>query len=137
MNITDFSQYHDDGEEDLGPTIATLSLGGEAAMTVRLKKKHFNVKNMLKETYDPEAFVFPHSQLYEERNALNRLYGTVNSAEFENAKKGFLEKLKRIRTVNAPVILKLRLRHGDMVVMHGADIQRYWEVCTSFDIVIC
>lgn len=29
---------------------------------------------------------------------------------------------------NAPVALTLTLRHGDIMVMHGADIQKYYEV---------
>ena len=33
-------EYHDDGEEGLGPCIATLSLGGRAKMHMRMKTKH-------------------------------------------------------------------------------------------------
>ncbi|ROT34664.1 hypothetical protein SODALDRAFT_285960 [Sodiomyces alkalinus F11] len=32
--------YHDDGEDTLGPTVATLSLGSPALMAFRIKKKH-------------------------------------------------------------------------------------------------
>ena len=32
-------QYHDDGEKELGPTVATLSLGGDATMMFRPKAK--------------------------------------------------------------------------------------------------
>ena len=28
-----------------------------------------------------------------------------------------------------PIVLSLELRHGDMVVMHGEEIQRIYEVC--------
>lgn len=34
------AQYHDDGEDTLGPTVATLSLGSPAVMTFRIKKKY-------------------------------------------------------------------------------------------------
>ncbi|KAL2757753.1 hypothetical protein ACRALDRAFT_2016840 [Sodiomyces alcalophilus JCM 7366] len=33
-------QYHDDGEDTLGPTVATLSLGSPAVMAFRMKKKY-------------------------------------------------------------------------------------------------
>lgn len=33
------SQFHDDGEKELGPTVATLSLGSPAIMNFRGKKK--------------------------------------------------------------------------------------------------
>lgn len=35
-------KYHDDGEEGLGPRIATLSLGAPATMLLRLKAKYFS-----------------------------------------------------------------------------------------------
>ena len=28
-----------------------------------------------------------------------------------------------------PSVLEVPMRHGDMMVMHGKDIQRYYEVC--------
>ena len=68
---TNDDKYHDDGEDTLGPTVATLSLGSPAIMSFRPKKKH--VKN------HKEVLSFP-------------------------------------------------LYHGDMVVMHGAEIHKYYEV---------
>lgn len=37
-------QFHDDGEDTLGPTVATLSLGSPAQMLFRSKKKYMGVK---------------------------------------------------------------------------------------------
>jgi hypothetical protein len=37
--LADSSKYHDDGEKELGPTIATLSLGCDAVMRFRPKAK--------------------------------------------------------------------------------------------------
>ncbi|KAL4797732.1 hypothetical protein BDV19DRAFT_43474 [Aspergillus venezuelensis] len=34
--------YHDDGESSLGPTIASLSLGSEAVMTMRMEAKYYH-----------------------------------------------------------------------------------------------
>lgn len=36
----DSSKYHDDGEDTLGPTVATLSLGSPALMTFKMKKSY-------------------------------------------------------------------------------------------------
>ena len=30
-----------------------------------------------------------------------------------------------------PRVLEVPMRHGDMMVMHGKDIQRYYEVCST------
>jgi hypothetical protein len=72
--------YHDDGEKELGPTIATLSLGAEALMTLRLKKKYQSI-------------------------------GRASSN-----KRG-----------THPDMLKVVLRHGDIVIMHGVQLQRMYE----------
>ena len=49
------SQYHDDGEESLGPTVASLSLGCPAKMKWRLKSKYWcGFKDKARKHYDPE-----------------------------------------------------------------------------------
>ncbi len=71
--------YHDDGEKDLGPTIATLSLGAQAEMMLRPKSK---------------------SSIGPGRN---------------NAKNTKAD------------VLKVTLNHGDIIIMHGRDLQKYYE----------
>ncbi|KAI0436575.1 hypothetical protein F4803DRAFT_572245 [Xylaria telfairii] len=67
--------YHDDGEKELGPTVATLSLGSPSLMRFRGKKTSgFGDKDTLK-----------------------------------------------------PVMLSFVLEHGDIVVMHGTKIHKYYE----------
>lgn len=73
------SKYHDDGEKELGPTVASLSLGASATMSWRPKVK------------------------------------SGIGAESKNAK----------GTKNP--MLKITLKHGDIMVMHGAKIQQYYE----------
>ncbi|RFU26389.1 hypothetical protein B7463_g9945, partial [Scytalidium lignicola] len=73
--------YHDDGESELGPTVATLSLGAAATMSFR-----------------PKA-----------RNSLGLNSGRRNAAGTK------------------PDALKITLEHGDLVVMHGRDIQKLYE----------
>ncbi|KAI1641496.1 hypothetical protein F4809DRAFT_654963 [Biscogniauxia mediterranea] len=71
--------YHDDGEKELGPTVATLSLGSPAVMYFRPKKR-------------------------------------TTIGEASKTKKG-----------DRRPMLGFVLEHGDMVVMHGRDIHKYYE----------
>ncbi|KAI0602778.1 hypothetical protein F4775DRAFT_600732 [Biscogniauxia sp. FL1348] len=71
--------YHDDGEKELGPTVATLSLGSPAVMYFRPKKR-------------------------------------TTIGEASKSKKG-----------DRPPMLGFVLEHGDMVIMHGRDIHKYYE----------
>lgn len=70
--------YHDDGEHGLGPVVASISLGADATMSFRPKKKK------------------------SERAKLER---------------GTLEPISR----KTQVVLKLKLRHGDVCVMEASD----------------
>ncbi|KAI1500619.1 hypothetical protein F5X99DRAFT_429281 [Biscogniauxia marginata] len=71
--------YHDDGEKELGPTVATLSLGSPSLMFFRPKKR-------------------------------------TTIGDPSKAKRG-----------DRPPMLGFVLEHGDMVVMHGRDIHKYYE----------
>ncbi|KAL3418928.1 hypothetical protein PVAG01_09149 [Phlyctema vagabunda] len=72
--------WHDDGEKELGPTVATLSLGADATMSFRPKKKS-NVCGPPK---------------------------TSNEGE-------------------KPTVLKIKLGHGDLLIMHGTQIQKLYD----------
>jgi hypothetical protein len=71
--------YHDDGESTLGPTVATLSLGASATMSLRPKAK-----------------------------------AAVGNTS------------KNAKGTKAPVI-RVTLEHGDMVIMHGSGVQKFYE----------
>lgn len=73
--------YHDDGEKELGPTIATLSLGSQAEMSLRPKRSA------------PAGI----------GHARNNARGTRG------------------------VALRILLNHGDIVIMHGEEVQKYFE----------
>lgn len=129
--MSDNLQYHDDGEKDLGPDIASLSLGGAATMSFKMKTKHWLAKGLTSETYNPELRIIPGSQAWKQRTKANDLYKAGRMAEYEAAKNelfNFLNEVKEKRKKNAPVVLSLELRHGDMVVMHGDKIQEIYEV---------
>ncbi|KAI1760562.1 hypothetical protein GGR53DRAFT_525955 [Hypoxylon sp. FL1150] len=79
---------HDDGEKELGPTVASLSLGSPSIMKWLPKPPR---KSRKKDNTDAPA-------------------------EGPGAK-----------TVNPKPILSMELRHGDIMVMHGAAIQKHYN----------
>ncbi|MCJ1433561.1 hypothetical protein MMC27_002924 [Xylographa pallens] len=116
--------FHDDGEKELGPTIATLSLGGSAVMSMRMKSRYFT--GLTKGgNYDPLEPVLPGSFLEEERKSLNARWPTVTADQFEQWRKALYSSRKMPR--NGPVLLTMHLSHGDIVVMHGNEMQKYYE----------
>ncbi len=76
------TQYHDDGEHELGPVVAALSLGSPSVMKFRPKRK--------------TSFLLPTVQ--------DR--GNVSYKE----------------------VLEVPMKHGDMMVMAGTEIQKVYEV---------
>lgn len=128
--------YHDDGEVDLGPTIITLSIGGEAEMIIRMKAKfYFCCRDQTAETYDFLAKVKRGTYQYEERLKLAEMFkraqkqGDRSAAvqAFEDVKAAFFAKLKKDGRKTAPAVLTMPVKHGDIVAMHGSDLQRRYE----------
>lgn len=123
-------EYHDDGEEGLGPRIATLSLGGKAQMHMRMKAKHSAgcSKTGLLTADRPVKGGF----MYEERLAvwsdLQQLRETDRAAYNRRIKEiprelGLFER----RNKKPDDLVTLTLSHGDIVLMDGYDMQRYLE----------
>ncbi|KZF22959.1 hypothetical protein L228DRAFT_283021 [Xylona heveae TC161] len=117
--------YHDDGESTLGPTIATLSLGGSAVMRIRMKGVYYHLPPRPK--YNPSAPVLRGAKAYEERVALNLEHGTIEEEEWNKKVDEMYECHQKSRATNPPNLLTMTLRHGDIVVMHGAELQKYFE----------
>ena len=131
----DVLQYHDDGEDDLLGTIATMSIGGDAVMNLRMKEKWYYAKGLKLASYDPTVEVVPGMQGWEDRMQLNSLYGHVSEKNFNTAKKEFFENVEAGRygsNRTAPVVVSLKLKHGDITVMNGRSLQKYFEVRISF-----
>ncbi|KAJ5138753.1 Oxoglutarate/iron-dependent dioxygenase [Penicillium bovifimosum] len=127
--------YHDDGESSLGPTIATLSLGAKSTMWIRMKYKHFNGHTRRVDAGDGKAVsgsvlqedpVLKGCRLEDERRALKERFGAgeISQDEYDNSRRTLfaIQKGKQ-----APPAIKLELHHGDLVVMHGENLQRYYE----------
>ncbi|KAK8230812.1 hypothetical protein HDK90DRAFT_332907 [Phyllosticta capitalensis] len=128
--------FHDDGEKGLGPTIATLSLGDTSNMRIRMKQKHFN--GVTKSGAYVDLPPVPGCLNYDERKeAHDELQQLRAEGELDAAKKRVKELPKELGLKkgpsknNAKEVLNMFLRHGDIVIMHGADIQQYYEHAVS------
>ena len=100
-------------------------------MSFRMKSKYYITKTLTENNYDPETPVVPGSQGWHLRIAANNLYKAGHITEYEDAKREFftfLNKKSEKGRKNASSVLNLDLKHGDMVVMHGKDLQRIYEV---------
>ena len=100
-------------------------------MSFRMKEKHWSAKGLTAKNYDPKQPVLLGSQGCQERIVANDSYKASRTAEYEKAKGklfDFLNKDSEKKRKTAPPVLTLDLKHGDMVVMHGKDLQRIYEV---------
>ncbi|KAF4547562.1 2OG-Fe(II) oxygenase-like protein 5 [Elsinoe fawcettii] len=120
--------YHDDGESGLGETVSSLSLGFPADMLFRLKTKHWNgvstsgvlvhkkpipgSMNYVKRLEAYEKLKSVHGDATPKPDALKRIATMLNLQVNNRERKSWL---------------RMRLSHGDIVVMHGAQLQEYFE----------
>ena len=118
-----------------------ISIGGEAIMSIRMKAKfYFCLKGLTPSNYDPLAEVELETQLGKERLELTALFKKAQQQEldgddkhiqtfqaYEAAKAAFFKALKNDNRQTPPVILTMELRHGDIVVQFGHDLQSRYE----------
>ncbi|KAK5170567.1 uncharacterized protein LTR77_005155 [Saxophila tyrrhenica] len=127
-------EYHDDGEEGLGPRIATLSLGGRAKMHLRMKQKHFNgcsktgifteEEPLAGGVFGPDMDAKRHAA-WEELQQLKS-----NGPAYTKRRKELPKELGLVGKGSqkvAPDLVTVTLSHGDIILMEGYDIQRYLE----------
>jgi len=106
-----------------------MSIGCDAEMSMRFKTK-YHFAHKLK-SYDPTVPIYVGFQEYESRLKLKAMYDNGHTEEYEAAEKALLKKVgadKKGSKKKPPVILKMHLKHGDMVVMSGDQLQRMTEV---------
>lgn len=96
-------------------------------MDFRMKTKHWTAKYLSANTYDPELWVRPGSQGWKLRVKANELFKAGRTAEYETTK-AELFKSAEMRKKTPPTILSLDLKHGDIVVMHGEEVQSIHDV---------
>ncbi|KAK1145701.1 hypothetical protein N8T08_003937 [Aspergillus melleus] len=117
--------YHDDGEVSLGPTIATLSLGGPSEMKIRMKEKWFHgqTKSGKLLAYDP---LLEGCEFRTERQDLKDEFegGELSIDDYDHLRR---EVFKRSQHREARACVTLHLRHGDIVVMNGENFQKFYE----------
>jgi len=96
-------------------------------MMMRMKATYYfgKSKNGIILADDP---VLPGCANYKERLELKNLRGKLKDDEYEKRKEKLYGSMKRTKTSAAPEMIKMHLKHGDMVVMHGAEMQKYYEV---------
>ncbi|KAF2636324.1 hypothetical protein P280DRAFT_409756 [Massarina eburnea CBS 473.64] len=120
--------YHDDGETGIGPTIATLSLGDTGTMRIRMKAKHFNgvSKASVYNTSPPLSG----SAQFERRSEIHPTLLALHQTD----KKAYNQRLKDLPKElglknggTARDAVTMVLQHGDVVIMHGAELQKYYE----------
>ncbi|KKK17010.1 hypothetical protein ARAM_003408 [Aspergillus rambellii] len=117
--------YHDDGESSLGPTIATLSLGAKSTMLVRMKYKYYHGRSKAKKLLDSDP-VLQGCEFFAQRAELKHRWerGDIAKPEYDRGRETIVAKT---RTGDPPPCVKMELHHGDLVVMHGAGLQRFYE----------
>lgn len=118
-------KFHDDGEKELGPTVATLALGAPSVMKMRMKAKFFDGFSSKKE-FDPTLKILPGSHLEHERRELQEKANTTNMQQHQlNA--AFKEILDSGPKKRHEMALSLKMSHGDIIIMDGAEVQKYYE----------
>jgi len=146
-------KYHDDGEEGLGPRIATLSLGAPATMSLRVKAKYFSQVSKSRPAIYTDEKPLPLALLescgYVEaalkkvgngKQPCNDTYATRLAAWAElqglrrkgdmaafRARAKDIPKELDLHRREAKPLLEFHLTHGDIVIMEGEKVQKYLE----------
>jgi hypothetical protein len=98
-----------------------------------MKAKHYcGVSKSSKYT---EGTPIPGCLQYKERLALHAELAALkgHKAAFDEKKIEIVNKLGLKTKSNPPDGLKLQLHHGDIVIMHGEALQKYYEVKPPFE----
>ncbi|PYH69162.1 hybrid D-mandelate dehydrogenase-like dehydrogenase/2OG-Fe(II) oxygenase [Aspergillus vadensis CBS 113365] len=122
--------YHDDGESSLGPTISTLSLGAKSTMLVRMKYKYYHGYSRAKKLLEEDP-VLPGCKNYLRRRELKAglLGGSIDREGYDELRREGLS-MKKGGTGGggeATPCIKMEVNHGDLVVMHGEGLQKFFE----------
>lgn len=95
-------------------------------MLVRMKYKYRNGFSKAKKVLDDDP-VLEGCQMEEHRRELRGKLdsGAITRKEYEHRRQ---EASKKCRGGEAHPFIKMELHHGDLVVMHGEKLQKYFEV---------
>lgn len=102
-------------------------------MFVRMKYKYFNGSTRRAEprqigTLLQNDPVLKDCMFEGERRTLKEEFdaGEISQSDYDDSRRALAMGRKGRE---APVTIKMELNHGDLVVMHGEDLQKYYEVC--------
>lgn len=94
---------------------------------MKYKYYHGHTKAMKILQEDP---VLDGCKLQEERRLLrNEFVNGGMTADSYDSRRYKLLKPAQSKGREAPAVIKMELQHGDFVVMHGENLQKYYEVC--------
>lgn len=77
--------------------------------------------------YQHDEEPLPGCRLYEERKELYNLRDNRDD-QTQRRRHQLMREISRNHSGYAPSVIKTVLKHGDLLVMHGANIQKYYEV---------
>lgn len=92
-----------------------------------MKPKSFTGFNPLHNNYRPEWPLVTGCHNHAARSDLNARWSELSEAERQVAVEA-LPRLGKRQRAAGPVVLQMQLCHGDIMVMHGAGIQKHYEV---------
>lgn len=97
-------------------------------MLIRMKYKYFNGFSKARKLLDEDP-VLEHCKFEDQRQKLKEQFetGKISKATFDACRQ---EVLKDVKGQEAPPLMKLELHHGDLLVMHGEKLQKYYEAST-------
>lgn len=125
--------WHDDGEADLGHTVISHSVGGNCVMKFAMKGRYwYGRKSGSKEkvTLTPDDPHLPGCEKMQERRALLDKYGKgeLTKMEYETQLRDVVRDLTVNRENLSPHLLSLTVPHGGYIIMHGKNMQKYYNV---------
>jgi len=98
-------------------------------MYIRMKYKYYHGFSKVRKLLDDDP-VLQGCRFESERSTLKEQFktGEITKDAYDALRREVL--FKHGRNGEAPPIIKMVLNHGDLVVMHGEKLQKYYEVCT-------
>ena len=96
-------------------------------MSIRMKDKYYNGCSATRKLLVDDP-VLPGCAKFDDKKALQHefLSGNVDQSEYDRQRQEIVSSVKR---KECPAMVVMELNHGDLVVMNGALLQKYFEVC--------
>lgn len=95
-------------------------------MSIRMKDKYYNGCSAARKLVVDDPILAGCSKYEEKKALLQELQsGKIDHAEYDKRRAALVSSVKRRE---CPPMCVMELNHGDLVVMHGALLQKYFEV---------